>query len=149
MVFAYNYIYYVVRCLYTLHMYTANCLLLHMLSYYQVIFLVRGSIFRANLFGGDLQDRRRSKIFRGDQSGEARSKRPSATVWSSYPVLQRRNVFCFFSFMKTNIVSRNTQVQKGNKMDKYIDLKKMYHRNVTLYVNCIALNEYNYVYVIN
>ena len=24
----------------------------------------------------------------------------------------------------------------------------LYHRNVTLYVNCITFNEYNYVYVI-
>jgi len=42
-VFDYNYIYYAVRCLYTLHMYTANCLLLHfMLSYYQVMFWPAG-----------------------------------------------------------------------------------------------------------
>ena len=53
----YIYIYYAVRCLYTWHMYTVNCLLLHfMLSYYQVMFWPAGLLFRANLFRGDLQE---------------------------------------------------------------------------------------------
>ena len=50
-VFEYNNIYYAVRCLYTWHMYTANCLLLHfMLSYYQVMFWPAGLHFEQIYF---------------------------------------------------------------------------------------------------
>jgi len=85
MVFAYN-IYYAVRCLYTLHMYTANCLLLHfMLSYYQVMLWPAGLYFEQMYLveisrtGGGWKFSRGISLAKPDRSAQAHAHK---SLWT-------------------------------------------------------------------